>query len=256
MFLEILLEQYFIRTGYHFFLWNLIRHKENTVPSRKLLVIYLSIQHFWRLLEGRIFRVFTDHKPLTYALHAKTDTYTPRNTTFQFTLDIRYIKGSNNIVADTLSCSMIQSIESKPLNFDLIAKEQQKDTTWDTVKQNTSLQLKEHHVPFSTKTLLHDISTGYSRPYVLPSMHNFSHSGCRATAKLISDRFVWPNMCGDIKHWTQTCLNCQKSKVNRHTKSPVGQSDKPDARFTNLHVDLVGPLPEVEGYHYLLTIID
>lgn len=60
----------------------------------------------------------------------------------------------------------------------------------------------------------------------------------------------------DIKSCTQTCLNCQKSKVNRHTKSPPGHFLKPDGRFTNLHIDIVGPLPEANGHSYLLTIID
>ena len=30
----------------------------------------------------------------------------------------------------------------------------------------------------------------------------------------------------------------------------------PDQRFSALHLDLVGPLPELEGFQYLLTIID
>lgn len=31
---------------------------------------------------------------------------------------------------------------------------------------------------------------------------------------------------------------------------------KPDERFTHLHIDIVSPLPEVDSYYYLLTIID
>ena len=59
----------------------------------------------------------------------------------------------------------------------------------------------------------------------------------------------------DIKKWTQTCLNCQKSKTNRYTKSLPGQFNKPDGRFISLPVDIVGPLPEANGHHYQLTII-
>lgn len=60
----------------------------------------------------------------------------------------------------------------------------------------------------------------------------------------------------DIKQWTKTCLRCQQCKVDRHTKSPIDQFSKPDGRFANIHADLVGPLPDINGYHYLLTIID
>ena len=36
----------------------------------------------------------------------------------------------------------------------------------------------------------------------------------------------------------------------------LGKFEVPDKRFTHCHVDIVGPLPESEGYKYLLTIID
>lgn len=78
------------------------------------------------------------------------------------------------------------------------------------------------------------------------------HPGCRVTVKLISNRFVRNSMHTDINYWTQTCLNRQKSKVKMHTKSPSGRFIKPDGRITNLHIDIVEPLPEVNGYHYLL----
>nr|VZI47270.1 unnamed protein product [Spirometra erinaceieuropaei] len=76
--------------------------------SRELLAIYLAIRHFRHLLEGRDFSVHTDHKPLTYALKAKTDRYSPREVRHldyisQFIADIRYVRGSDTVVADALS---------------------------------------------------------------------------------------------------------------------------------------------------------
>ena len=41
--------------------------------DRELLAIYLSIKHFRHFLEGRSFIIFTDHKPLTFALGSSTD---------------------------------------------------------------------------------------------------------------------------------------------------------------------------------------
>nr|VZI42778.1 unnamed protein product [Spirometra erinaceieuropaei] len=71
--------------------------------SRELLAIYLAIRHFRHLLEGRDFSVHTDHKPLTYALKAKPDRYSPREVRhldyiLQFTADIRYVLGSDNSI--------------------------------------------------------------------------------------------------------------------------------------------------------------
>ncbi|GFX10862.1 retrovirus-related Pol polyprotein from transposon 412 [Trichonephila clavipes] len=41
-----------------------------------------------------------------------------------------------------------------------------------------------------------------------------------------------------------------------HMVPKKGTFSLPDARFSHIHVDIVGPLPPSEGPHYLLTIID
>ena len=78
----------------------------------------------------------------------------------------------------------------------------------------------------------------------------------RATRKLISTKYFWPKMNLDTASWTKECLYCQKSKIYRHTKSPVGEFKLPTGRFEQLHLDLVGPLPQSHGYLYILTVID
>ncbi|GBM06702.1 hypothetical protein AVEN_130536-1 [Araneus ventricosus] len=59
-----------------------------------------------------------------------------------------------------------------------------------------------------------------------------------------------------IKQWVRCCESCQRSKIQRHTKTPLGTFSLPDARFTHIHIHIVGPLPPSEGQIYLLTIID
>nr|VZH94048.1 unnamed protein product [Spirometra erinaceieuropaei] len=64
--------------------------------SRELLAIYLAIRHFRYLLEGSDFSIYTDHKPLTYALKSKPDRYSPREVRHldyisQFTANISYV---------------------------------------------------------------------------------------------------------------------------------------------------------------------
>lgn len=60
----------------------------------------------------------------------------------------------------------------------------------------------------------------------------------------------------DVNQFVRGCQECQLSKVNRHTTSPLGSFDPPKCRFRNIHVDLVGPLPPSKGNRYLLTILD
>ena len=63
-------------------------------------------------------------------------------------------------------------------------------------------------------------------------------------------------MNSDVRNWARTCVQCQRSKVHRHTTTPLGTFATPDARFDHVHIDIVGPLPHSDGYSYLLTCID
>lgn len=53
--------------------------KKYSTFSREPLPIYTTMKHFCYLLEGHNFTIFTDHKLLIYALHAKSDKYNPRD---------------------------------------------------------------------------------------------------------------------------------------------------------------------------------
>ena len=85
--------------------------------DRELLAVYLAIKHFRHYLEGREFHVFTDHKPLTFALNTRSDRHSPRQARqldhiSEFTSNIRHIQGSDNPVADTLSHIEINALLS------------------------------------------------------------------------------------------------------------------------------------------------
>ncbi|BHF62300.1 hypothetical protein SprV_0200528200 [Sparganum proliferum] len=236
--------------------------------SRELLAIYLVIRHFRHLLEGRDFSVHTDHKPLTYALKAKPDRYSSREVRHldyisQFTADIRYVRGSDNVVADALSRPDINTLTS---DFDLakLADLQTADESIADLRTSTTVQLRDVPLPASPGTILCDWSTGTPRPVVPLSyrktvfehFHSLSHPGIRASRKLIAARFIWPKMNSDIALWTKQCLACQKNKVHRHTFSPPSTFAVPDVRLHHVHLDLVGPLPPSRGYTHILTAVD
>jgi transposase InsO family protein len=76
--------------------------------DRELFACYAGIHHFRYMLDGRRFAIFTDHKPLTYALARVSEPWTARQSrqlfyVAEFTSDIRHIAGAANVVADTLS---------------------------------------------------------------------------------------------------------------------------------------------------------
>jgi hypothetical protein len=49
------------------------------------------------------------------------------------------------------------------------------------------------------------------RLQVFRSIHDLSHPGTKTTAKLIAQRFVWPDIQRDCRTWARTCQACQKS---------------------------------------------
>ena len=67
---------------------------------------------------------------------------------------------------------------------------------------------------------------------------------------------MWPATQKDCRTWAQACKPCQRSKISHHTITPVGNFTLPPARFLNIHIDLVSPLPYSAGFQYCLTAID
>ncbi|BHF74067.1 hypothetical protein SprV_0401715100 [Sparganum proliferum] len=128
--------------------------------SRELLAIYLVIRHIRHLLEGRDFSVHTDHKPLTYALKAKPDRYSPKEVRHldylsQLTADIRYVRGSDNVVADALSRPDINTLTC---DFGLakLSDLQSGDKSIDDLRSTTTVQLRDTPLPASPATLTTD----------------------------------------------------------------------------------------------------
>ncbi|BHF78006.1 hypothetical protein SprV_0602111600 [Sparganum proliferum] len=228
--------------------------------GRELLAIYLAVKHFRHFLEVQEFTIFTDHKPLTFAIHSRSDKLSPlqiRHLDYisQFTSDIRHIDGSRNEVADALSRPSIAHLQLSP-GIDLAEMAAEQRRVGSPCDEDVSgLQLQELPLTTGNGTILCDVSTPSHRPFVPPSLrrkvfsslHNLSHPGSQATDKLVSDRFVWPAMHKDLKAWTRACIPCQRSKIQRHNKAPIGTFPGPGARFIHVHLDIVGPLPLSNG---------
>ncbi|GFV69567.1 transposon Tf2-11 polyprotein [Trichonephila clavipes] len=220
--------------------------KSYSAYDRELFAIYSAIRHFRYMLEARDFTVFTDHKPLTYAFRQKSDKCSPRQIRqldfiSQFTINIVHIPGSDNIAADVLSRVSAITFPSQ-IDYDCIAETQQTDQELHTlIASGTSLELK--------KTL-------HPKTDVFSAMHNLSHPGICRSVHLMKQRFVWPSISSDVAKWARHCLACQKSKIHRHTRSPLSSFQEPSQRFDHVHLDLIGPLPPSNGYTYCLTMID
>ncbi|GFU40681.1 retrovirus-related Pol polyprotein from transposon 17.6 [Nephila pilipes] len=129
--------------------------KKYSAYDRELLASYASIKHFIHMLEAKDFKLFTDHKPLTHAFKQRLDKCSPRQARqldfiSQFTTNICYLPGNENVTADSLS--RIASIEMpNPINYDEIAKSQESDLKLQNLISNPQgLQLKKIVMPNSS----------------------------------------------------------------------------------------------------------
>ncbi|GFW04252.1 hypothetical protein TNCV_2670171 [Trichonephila clavipes] len=145
--------------------------KSYSAYDRELLTIYSAIRHFRYMLEATNFTMFTDHKPLTYAVRQKSDKCSPRQIRqldfiSQFTTNIVHIPGSDNIAADVLSRVSAITFPSQ-IDYDCIAETQQTDQELHTlIASGTSLELKKVTFPNSSIEIMCDLSTGTARPYI------------------------------------------------------------------------------------------
>jgi hypothetical protein len=165
---------------------------------------HLHSQHFRHMLEARNFTIFTDHKPITYAFQQKQDKCSPRqfkhlDFVTQFTTDIRHICGQD-VVADALS--RVESITAPP-SYDTLAASQDGDDELQTLLgSNTALRLEKLPIPSTMVSIYCDTSAGRSRAYVpaplrlqvFQSVHDLSHLGTKAMARLVAQLAMPPRL--------------------------------------------------------------
>ncbi|MBX9657126.1 MAG: DDE-type integrase/transposase/recombinase [Nitrospiraceae bacterium] len=242
--------------------------------DRELLACVMGIRHFRFMVEGRSFTLYTDHKPLTFALPKAAKPWSARQCHHlsyiaEFTSDIRHISGVSNVVADTLSrppqevpLAAAVCVAPTALDYTAIAAAQRTCPSMQEAKDSI-LQLQL--VPFGTIRVICDVSRQHPQP-VIPSdhrrrvfdaFHSLARNGTRVTKRLMKERVIWPSMAKDITAGARDCQACSRAKVTKQPAAAVQPIPVQCQRFSHIHVDLVGPLPtSKEGYRYLFTIID
>ena len=188
--------------------------------DRELLAVYATIKHFRHNLEGRIFFVNTDHKPLTFVMSSVTERTSLRQTRHlafiaEFTTDIRYVKGETNFVADALSGPSVSAIHDGPvIDYKELSLDQANDAEFTRLRHSTTSTMNFKLLKsFDNQLIWCDVSTGHNRPYLT-------------------------------------------AKFRRKVFSNLQKFTEPTERFDHVHVDIVGPLPYADGFRYLLTCVD
>jgi RNase H-like domain found in reverse transcriptase/Integrase zinc binding domain len=187
--------------------------------NRELLAVFLAIRHFRFMLEGRQFVVFTDHRPLLGVLGWISEPWSARQQ--------RQLSYMAEFTVDIRHIAGQSNIVADTLSRPAAA---QADTSSHTAGLAAA---------------------------AFEAVHNLAHPGIRATWRLISSRYVWPNLAADVKKWCQDCSPCQIAKVTRQPAAAVHSILVPATRFSHLHLDLAGPLSAAaDGSSHILTVVD
>jgi hypothetical protein len=251
--------------------------------DRELFACVAGIRQLRYMLEGHPFTIYTDHKPLTFALGKVLEPWTAmqsRQLSYlaEFTTDIRHILGSENIVADTLSRpplaalpaaatggSAVAAVAASPVILDYARIAANQRTCQETMKAANSTSLQLRYVKMQGEKVVCGISTGHPRPIipvadrrdVFRAIHEVAHTGIRDMRRLMTARVDWRGMSSDVSAWCRDFQLCAGGKASTQHTAPVQAIPIPEQRFTHVHVDLVGPLPtSAEGFKYLFTMVD
>jgi hypothetical protein len=116
---------------------------------------------------------------------------------------VRHISGQDNVVADALS--RVGSITAAPSHDALAASQESDGELRGLLASDTALRLEKQQIPGIAVSIYCYMSAGKPRPYVpgpvrlqvFQSLHEMSHPGTKATARLVTQRFVWPGMQTD-----------------------------------------------------------
>ena len=263
-----------------------------TTTERELLAIVETLKEFRTLLLGQRIVVYTDHKNLTYKVFNTERVMRWRLIAEEFGAELRYIKGSHNVVADALSRLQLEpplATEADPLiqdepdtrplheafgatnrlletmipiNFKHIQRAQQNDKSLLT-KART-------HADYATKSFR---GGGKDRllvvkndKIVIPSTlqkelvqwyHTMlCHPGETRTEATIAQHFTWKGLRNNVHDICSKCHTCQ---ITKRTKKKYGHLPEKEAEaepWEVLCVDLIGPYKISTVELWCVTMID
>ena len=213
-----------------------------TTTEKELLSIVAVCKEFRNILLGQELVIFTDHENLTYKHFNTPRVMRWRLFLEEYSPDIKWLKGSTNLVADALSrlpslheplpeqhvteelcafhyCYSQQEKDTLtfPLNYSVIGKAQGKDKSILKALDSGKYHFKSFHRDDTQRELICHrgkiVIPQSLKKQVMEWYHMYlGHPGINRTEETIAQHLWWPKMRDDITHQVSTCETCQKNK--------------------------------------------
>lgn len=266
---------------------------ESKYSATKLeaFAIISSVRHFREFLFGKRFKIISDHRSLIYNLKVREN---PASQIIrwlmelsEYSFDLEYIKGEDNVLADYLSraeCNWeegnsridVNALEQREyLTNGWLRDEQLKDNDIIVIRKKI-LEGKENLKKRNGDTFFIDTNTDLVAqirvrfkggkeivltnilvPRVLQkhAIHqsHIAHSGIAKTYQDLRQFYTWDGIYDDVTNFVKSCTICNQVKNSHQKRQPVGKTLLPDAPGQILHADFVY---FNEANKYGLTIID
>lgn len=256
--------------------------------EKELLAIVAALEKFRTFIIGARLIVRTDHKALTFVLscrllNSRLSRWVLLIQSYGF--DIEHVKGSENIVADTLSRNPPENQQDIETIGQIkfmggLGKEISKELR-DKFRELGGIQkanlriadkIREEGIKESGRIEIkngicyHIEKNGKSRAYVPESMikqlitecHEiYGHVGAAKCYRMLSHDFYYPKLAKTVRQEIARCDRCQRCKVpNRYSYAKM-QNIIPDGVGELVSIDFFGPLPPSQGnYRWLIVAID
>ena len=253
--------------------------KNYTTTERELLAIVETLKEFRNILLGHRVIVYTDHQNLTYKVFNTERVMRWRMIAEEYGAELRYIKGTHNVVADTLSrlhlepklpsepdwtrtdCPDVRQLaeafalqeftlpeDAYPLRLKTIMREQQKDQVLLTNarKPDTRYQITSFRGGGINRKLIclngKIVIPATLQKRVVNWYHEtLCHPGETRTENTISQYLTWVNLRKTVHEVCSTCHTCQ---ISKRTKKKYGHLPEKEAEaipWETLCVDMIGP---------------
>lgn len=263
----------------------------------ELLAIIESLHHFRYYLHGHRFILRTDHiSLLSYRNKSEPSKRIARwlDTLAEYDFDLEYIKGSNNVVADTLSrplehgateifplsqlsqinpATWLNDWKTDPWSAAVLTSLGAITSTLVAAGDKSLFNKYMKRLKFSKHALerytFDDGVLKYEERICVPQLQRSNllhiyhdsllhggHFGESTTINKLLPIYYWPSMTNDIRKFVKTCLQCQLMKnYRRQTNGPLQPLPVPEGRWLDISVDFLTGLPPTKTGNDMIMVV-